>query len=137
MLTAAQVLITWSHPGRVRSEAAFAAMAGAAPIPASSGQLVRHRLNRSGDRQLNRALHNIVLARMRYDDQTRAYVTRRQAEGRSKREIQRCLKRAVARHCSGSSKPAPGPPTPLTDHRSISSQRVWWKRSTFPLVWGR
>lgn len=97
VLTAAQVLTSWSHAGRVRNEAAFAALAGAAPIPASSGELVRHRLNRSGDRQLNRALHNIVLARMRYDDRTRDYVTRRRAEGRSTREIQRCLKRSIAR----------------------------------------
>jgi transposase len=97
VLTAAQVLTSWSHSGRVRNEAAFAALAGAAPIPASSGELVRHRLNRSGDRQLNRALHNIVLARMRYDDRTRDYVTRRRSEGRSTREIQRCLKRSIAR----------------------------------------
>jgi len=98
IVSAAQLLVSWSHPGRVRSEAAFAAMAGAAPIPASSGQTVRHRLNRSGDRQLNRALHQIVLSRMRSGDQaTRDYVCRRQSEGRSTREIQRCLKRAVAR----------------------------------------
>jgi transposase len=97
VVTGTQVLVTWSHPGRVRSEAAFAAIAGVAPIPASSGQTVRHRLNRSGDRQLNRALHNIVLTRMRHDDRTKDYVARRQAEGRSTREIQRCLKRAVAR----------------------------------------
>jgi transposase len=97
VLTAAQVLVTWSHPGRVRNEAAFAAIAGVAPIPASSGQTVRHRLNRSGDRQLNRALHNIALSRMRYDPTTRDYVTRRQADGRSTREIQRCLKRSIAR----------------------------------------
>jgi transposase len=58
-ISAAQVLISWSHPGRLRSEAAFAALAGAAPIPASSGLTNRHRLNRGGDRQLNRALHTI------------------------------------------------------------------------------
>jgi transposase len=97
LVTAAQVLVSWSHAGRVRSEAAFAAMAGVAPIPASSGQTVRHRLNRSGDRQLNRALHNIVLARIRSDAETQAYVARRQAEGRTIREIRRCLKRSVAR----------------------------------------
>jgi transposase len=94
---AAQILVSWSHPGRIRSEAAFAAMAGVAPVPASSGEITRHRLNRSGDRQLNRAIHNIVLTRMRVDPQTQAYVARRQAEGRSAREIRRCLKRAVAR----------------------------------------
>jgi transposase len=97
VLVAAQLLVSWSHPGRLRSEAAFAAMAGASPVPASSGEIIRHRLNRSGDRQLNRALHNIVLSRMRFDPSTRAYVVRRQGEGRSKREIQRCLKRSVAR----------------------------------------
>ena len=62
-ITAAQLLISWSHPGRLRSEAAFAMLAGVAPIPASSGQVVRHRLNRGGDRQLNRALHTIVMLR--------------------------------------------------------------------------
>jgi len=65
-ISAAQVLISWSHPGRFRSEAAFAAFAGASPIPASSGLTIRHRLNRGGDRQLNRALHTIVLARARH-----------------------------------------------------------------------
>jgi transposase len=97
-IVAAQILCAYSHPGRIRSEAAFAALGGVAPLPASSGQTVRHRLSRSGDRQLNRALHTIVLCRMRDDPQTRAYTTRRQAEGRSTREIKRCLKRYTARH---------------------------------------
>ena len=97
-IVAAQILCAYSHTGRIRSEAAFAALAGVAPIPASSGQTVRHRLNRSGDRQLNRALHTIVLCRMRDDPQTRAYTARRQAEGHSTREIKRCLKRYTARH---------------------------------------
>jgi transposase len=66
-IVAAQILCAYSHPGRIRSEAAFAALGGIAPVPASSGQTVRHRLNRSGDRQLNRALHAIVLCRMRDD----------------------------------------------------------------------
>jgi transposase len=92
-----QLLVNWSHAGRLRSEAAFAALAGANPIPASSGQLTRHRLNRSGDRQLNRALHTIVLARLRDDPQTRAYAARRRSEGKSAREVRRCLKRVVAR----------------------------------------
>jgi transposase len=96
-ITAAQVFSSWSHSGRFRSEAAFAALAGTAPIPASSGRVIRYRLNRSGDRQLNRALHTIVLCRMRDDPQTRAYAARRQAEGRSTREIKRCLKRYTAR----------------------------------------
>lgn len=97
-IVAAQILCAYSHPGRIRSEAAFAALGGVAPLPASSGQTIRHRLSRSGDRQLNRALHTIVLCRMRDDTQTRAYTARRQAEGRSTREIKRCLKRYTARH---------------------------------------
>jgi transposase len=96
-ISAAQVLVSWSHAGRLRSEAAFAALAGANPIPASSGQVTRHRLNRSGDRQLNRALHTVVVARLRDDPATRAYAARRRTEGKSTREIRRCLKRAVAR----------------------------------------
>jgi transposase len=96
-ISAAQVLVSWSHAGRLRSEAAFAALAGANPIPASSGQVTRHRLNRSGDRQLNRALHTVVVARLRDDPDTRAYAARRRAEGKSIRDIRRCLKRAVAR----------------------------------------
>jgi transposase len=96
-ISAAQVLVSWSHAGRLRSEAAFAALAGANPIPASSGQVTRHRLNRSGDRQLNRALHTVVVARLRDDPATRAYAARRTSEGKSTREIRRCLKRAVAR----------------------------------------
>jgi transposase len=97
VLTAAALLIAWSHPGRIRSEAAFAALAGAAPIPASSGQVTRHRLNRHGDRQLNCALHQIILARLTHHQETRRYVARRTAEGRSPKEIKRCLKRFLAR----------------------------------------
>ena len=96
-IVAATVLTSWSHAGRCRDEAAFAMLAGTAPIPASSGQTVRHRLNRSGDRQLNRALHVITLSRLRHDPATRAYAERRQAEGRTNREIQRCLKRYIGR----------------------------------------
>jgi transposase len=96
-ISAAQVLVSWSHAGRLRSEAAFAALAGANPIPASSGQVTRHRLNRSGDRQLNRALHTIVLARLRDDPETRSYAARRSSQSKSARDIRRCLKRAIAR----------------------------------------
>jgi transposase len=96
-IVAAQVLTAWSHPGRVRSEAAFAMLAGVAPIPASSGLRTRHRLNRSGDRQLNRALHVVVLSRTRYDQRTRDYIDRRRTEGKTDREIRRCLKRYIAR----------------------------------------
>ena len=97
-ICAAQMLISWSHPGRVRSEAAFASLAGVAPIEASSGQHIRHRLNRGGDRQLNRALHTVANSRMQHDERTRAYVERRRQEGKSDREIRRCLKRYLARH---------------------------------------
>jgi transposase len=96
-ILAAQVIVSWSHPGRVRSEAAFAKLAGVAPIEASSGTVTRHRLSRFGDRQLNRALHTIVLTRTRQDAETKNYVERRTAEGKSPREIRRCLKRYVAR----------------------------------------
>lgn len=96
-VVAAQLIVSWSHRGRVCSEAAFAKLAGVAPIEASSGTVVRHRLNRSGDRQLNRALHTIVLVRMRQDPDTKAYVARRVAEGKSPREVKRCLKRYIAR----------------------------------------
>lgn len=96
-VVAATVLIAWSHPGRVRSEAAFAAIAGTCPIPASSGNTTRHRLNRSGDRRLNHALHTITLTRMRVDPATRTYVTRRRAEGLTTKEITRCLKRYITR----------------------------------------
>jgi transposase len=96
-IVAAQLLIAWSHPGRVRSEAAFARLAGVAPVPASSGRTVRHRLSRGGDRQLNRALHTIVLHRRQHDPATRAYITRRTAEGKCRREATRLLKRYLAR----------------------------------------
>jgi transposase len=96
-ISAAQVLISWSHPGRFRSEAAFAMLAGAAPVEASSGQVVRHRLNRGGDRQLNRALHTIVMIRQTHHQPTQVYTTRRIAQGKSERDIRRCLKRILAR----------------------------------------
>jgi transposase len=96
-IVAATVLCAWSHPGRCRSDAAFAMLGGAAPIPASSGQTVRVRLNRSGDRQLNQALYPAVLTRLRTDPATRAYAQRRRAEGKTNREIRRCLVRYVAR----------------------------------------
>ncbi len=96
-VTAAIAMTAWSHAGRLRSEAAFASLAGVNPIPASSGNTTRHRLNRGGDRRLNRALHMAVVTRMRCDPETRAYVERRTAEGRSTKEIRRCLKRYLAR----------------------------------------
>jgi transposase len=96
-ITAAQLLISWSHAGRLRNEGAFAALAGVAPIPASSGRTIRYRLNHFGDRQLNRALHVVALTRGRIDPATRQYIARRTAEGKSPREIRRCLKRYLAR----------------------------------------
>ena len=96
-ISAAQIVCAWSHAGRLRSEAAFAALGGVAPIPASSGQVQRHRLNRSGDRQLNCALHTIVICRLARHAETQAYAARRAAEGKSSREITRCLKRHLAR----------------------------------------
>jgi transposase len=97
-IVAAQLIIAWSHHGRLRSEACFARLAGVAPIPASSGQTQRHRLSRGGDRQLNRALHTIVLHRRHHDPATRDYIARRIAEGKTAREATRLLKRYLARH---------------------------------------
>jgi transposase len=94
----AQIMLSWSHRGRVVSEAAFARLAGAAPIPASSGQTIRHRLDRSSDRRLNRALHQIVVTRRRTHRPTIDYIERRIQEGKSHREATRCLKRYLARN---------------------------------------
>lgn len=95
---AAQLLAAaGDNPHRMASEAAFAKLCGACPIPASSGKTTRHRLNRGGDRRANNALFTIVLVRMRHDPATRAYVARRSAEGKTGKEIIRCLKRFVAR----------------------------------------
>jgi transposase len=97
-LLAAQVVLSWSHPGRIADEAAFARLAGVAPIPASSGQTIRHRLDRGGDRKLNRALHLILLSRRRTHPQTIEYIQRRISEGKTQREATRCLKRYLARN---------------------------------------
>jgi transposase len=106
-IVAATVLTAWSHPGRCRDDAAFAMLAGVAPIPASSGKTVRYRLNRSGDRQLNRALHTVTLCRLQRDPRTRAYANRRRAQGKTDREIKRCLKRYIARELYRRSKHHP------------------------------
>jgi transposase len=96
--TAALLLIAaGDHPERLRSEAAWAHLCAAAPIPASSGKITRHRLNPGGDRQANHALWRIAFTRMGSHPATRAYVERRTKEGKSKAEILRCLKRYVAR----------------------------------------
>ncbi len=91
------LIVAGDNPQRLGSEASFANLCGVAPIEASSGKVVRHRLNRGGNREANRALHMICLSRMRRDQRTQEYVARRTAEGKSKREIIRCLKRYVAR----------------------------------------
>jgi transposase len=117
-IVAAQLVVAWSHRGRVRSEAAFARLAGVAPVPASSGQTQRHRLSRGGDRQLNRALHTIILHRRQHDPATKEYIARRIAEGKSSREAVRLLKRYLARHLYRllqHQRAADG----LTNHRSI------------------
>ncbi len=120
VITAAQILISWSHAGRLRTEAAFAALAGVAPLPASSGQTVRHRLNRSGVRQLNRALHTIVLSRLTHHPETKAYAAKRTTEGKTPREIKRCLKRAVARQVYRLLETAAGKQR-STDHRAAAT----------------
>jgi len=97
-ISAAQLLTSWSHHGRITKEASFARLAGVAPIPASSGNTTRHRLDRGGDRQLNRALHTIIINRRKTDPATIAYIQRRQREGKTSREAIRCLKRYLARN---------------------------------------
>jgi transposase len=96
-VSAAQLTVAYGHHGRLANEAAFAHLAGVAPIAASSGKTVRYRLNRGGDRNANKALHTIAVTRMRHDPKTQAYVERRRAEGKTTREIIRCLKRYIAR----------------------------------------
>jgi len=97
-LSAAQILLSWSHAGRIHSEAAFGMLSGTAPVPVSSGRTDRHRLNRLGDRQLNRAIHVIAVNRMRCHPPTQAYVQRRSADGKTDKEIRRCIKRYLTRH---------------------------------------
>jgi transposase len=96
-VNAATVLSVWSHPGRIHHEAALASIGGVAPIEVSSGESSEYRLNRGGDRQLNRALHSIARTRMMHDPNTQAYMKRRTEQGLSKRRIRRCLKRYIAR----------------------------------------
>lgn len=115
---AAQLLITaGDNPDRLGSEASFAHLVGVAPIPASSGKRQnRHRLNRGGDRAANNALYTVAIVRMRYHEPTRAYVQRRTAEGLSKKDIIRCLKRAIAREIyrllTKPTEPVPSPSLP-------------------------
>jgi transposase len=96
-VAAAMVITVGENPDRLRSERSFAALCGASPVQASSGRVHRHRLSRGGDRQANNALWRVVMVRLSFDPKTRAYMDRRLKEGRSKKEIVRCLKRYVAR----------------------------------------
>lgn len=118
--TAAQLLITaGTNADRLRSEAAFARLAGVAPIPASSGKTTRHRLSRGGDRAANNALHRIALVRWSHDPRTRDYAARQLAAGRSKKDVLRLLKRAIARemfkHLTA--------PCPIDDYRDLRTTR--------------
>ena len=97
VMTAAQLLVTvGDNHDRIRSKAAFAALCGVSPVPASSGRTHRHRLNRGGDRQANKAIHQIALVRMAWDERTKAYIAKKKTEGKSTREAMRCLKRHIA-----------------------------------------
>ncbi len=97
-ITAAEFYLAWSHPGRCRSEAAFARLGGTSPVAATSGQnQTRHRLNRGGDRRLNRALYHVAITKRRCDAATQAYIDHRIAEGKTEREAIRCIKRFIAR----------------------------------------
>jgi transposase len=112
--TAGQLAVTaGDNPQRLRSEAAFAHLCGAAPIPASSGRSDHHRRNRAGDRRANNPLWRIALVRMHCHPPTRAYVERRTKQGRSKLDILRCLKRYIAREVYPTSPTHHPPPLPL------------------------
>jgi transposase len=113
--SAATLLVTaGDNPDRLHSEAAFAAVCGTSPVPASSGNTHRHRLNRGGDRQANAALHRIAVVRLRWHEPTRAYAARRRAEGKTTTEILRCLKRYLAREIYHLLCPTP----PSTGHQT-------------------
>jgi len=107
---AALLVAAGDNPERMRGEASFANLCGVAPIPASSGKVVRHRLSRHGNRDANRALYMIAVVRLGRDARTREYVERRTAEGKSKKEIIRCLKRYIAREVYGTLLPSLSPP---------------------------
>lgn len=113
-VVAAQLLVSWSHRGRVRNEAAFASLAGVAPLEASSGQRSRHRLNRGGDRDLNRALHTVAVTRLRCHPESRTYEAKRAAQGKTHRDVRRSLKRALARRLYRRIQAATAPPPTVT-----------------------
>lgn len=108
------LIVAGDNPTRVRSEAAFARLCGVAPIPASSGMTTRYRLNRGGHRQANAALYRTVIVRMQHHVPTKKYVTRRTAEGKTKAEIIRCLKRLLAREIWAHMRPLREQPKKLT-----------------------
>ncbi|MGC5026485.1 IS110 family transposase [Tsukamurella sp. DT100] len=112
--TAATLLVAFGdNRDRITSDAAFAKLCGAAPLQASSGKTVRHRLDRGGNRQANRALHTVIIVRMRRHQPTLDYIARRTAEGKTKKEIIRCLKRYLAREIYNTVLPAQTSPKPL------------------------
>ena len=121
-ITAARLVVAaGSNPGRMKSEAAFSMLCGTSPIPASSGKTNgRHRLNRGGDRQANRAIHEIVRARMAFDGRTRAYIAKKMSGGKTKKEAIRCLCRFVAREMF---RLMTGPQEPLPDGSELASRR--------------
>ncbi len=131
-VSAAQAIVAFSHPGRCRNDAAFAALAGTNPIPASSAHTTRHRLNRGGDRQLNSAIHTIAVTRARCCSPTRAYIARRVGQGKTPRETRRCLKRYITRelHRALTATMTPSPPTqPPPSRPSASTRRRGQARS--------
>ena len=131
--TAAELLIVaGDNPDRVRSEPAFAKLCGVAPIPASSGMTSRHRLNRGGHRQANAALYRTVIVRMQYHAPTKAYVARRTAEGKTKSEIIRCLKRLLARELWAADATLPGgrPHPPGHSLTAIGASTPPWSPSS-------
>jgi transposase len=118
------LIVAGDNPQRLRSEASFASLCGVSPVEASSGKVVRHRLNRGGNRDANRALHMICMVRMGMDGRTQQYVARRTAEGKSKREILRCLKRYVAREVYGVLVEAVEAPPLTTAYPAPTSKRI-------------
>jgi transposase len=123
---ASTLLITvGDNPGRVRNEASFAALCGASPVDASSGKQQRHRLNRGGDRRANSALWRIAMTRMSHDPRTKAYVARRTAEGKTPKEIIRCLKRYIAREVY-KALCRPGQPAGRQPHKP---DKIFWSSS--------
>ena len=127
-ITAAQIYIAWSHHGRCRNEAAFARLGGVAPLEASSGQTTRHRLNRRGDRNLNRALHTIAITRSRHCPHTQAYIAKRISEGKTTRETPGAASNATSPASSTDSYSTHQ--TPLDKHRSIGLLRRWLPKGT-------